>query len=72
MKTPNWLQWPRKKKPNDTKSETLKEVRRRTDQRLKQWERRDEAEKNSRVNGVHKDQECTGFVSNFQMLVSIS
>jgi hypothetical protein len=59
MKTPTWLQWPRKKKSNDTKSETLTEVRRQTDQRLKLWEvqknQRDEAEK-SRVNGVHKEQ----------------
>jgi hypothetical protein len=59
MKAPSWLQWPRKKKSNNTKSEIRREVRQRTDQRLKQWEvqkdQRDEAE-NSRVNGVHKDQ----------------
>jgi hypothetical protein len=42
------------KKSNDTKSETLKEVRRGTDQRLKQWKQRDEAE-NNREYGVHED-----------------
>jgi hypothetical protein len=55
MKTPSWL----KKQPNDTKLETRKQLRQRTDQRLKQWEvqkdQRDGAE-NSRVNGVHKGQ----------------
>ena len=49
MKKPRWLQWRRGEKSNVSKSETLKNVRRQTDQRMKQQdaqkERRDEAEK---------------------------
>jgi hypothetical protein len=43
---------------NGMKPETLKDARRRTDQRLKQWKERDEAENNP-VNSVHEDQQST-------------
>jgi hypothetical protein len=45
---PKWLRWRSVEKPSVTKSEKLKNVRRQTDQRMKQQsakkERRDEAE----------------------------
>jgi hypothetical protein len=48
VKKPKWLRWRSEEKPSVTKSEKLKNVRRQTDQRMKQQnakkERRDEAE----------------------------
>ena len=35
LKKPNWLPWSRKE-PADSKAETLKKVRRRTDQKIRQ------------------------------------
>jgi hypothetical protein len=49
VKKPKWLKWQSGEKSSVSKSENLKNVRRQTDQKLKQQdaqkERRDEAEK---------------------------
>jgi hypothetical protein len=64
MKKPRWLpQWESRKESSDAKSETIKELRQRTDQRMKQQEvqksQREEA-KSSRADGVHRDQLFSG------------
>jgi hypothetical protein len=59
MKKLRWLPWQGRKKSSDTKSEAVKKLRQRTDQRMKQQEvqkdQRGEAE-SSRADGVHRDQ----------------
>jgi hypothetical protein len=45
MKKPKWLPWGSEETPHPTKPDDLKEVRRRTDQRLRQQDYRKEAAK---------------------------
>jgi hypothetical protein len=43
MKKPKWLPWSSEETPHPTKRDDLKEVRRRTDQRLRQQDQRKQA-----------------------------
>jgi hypothetical protein len=58
MKTPKWLQWQSRKKSSNPKSDAIKNIRHRTDQKMKQQNaqkaQRDEAARKD-ADGVHRD-----------------
>ena len=57
MKRPRWMQRRGGETSSDTKSETLKKVRRETDQRLKQWDaRKEQRDTQKEQRGAQKEQ----------------